>query len=48
MEFRDRDLQAPWIGYPKDYWDKDEEEYVDDCLGDDEEDNEEYEEIELD
>ena len=26
----DRDLQAPWIGYAKDYWDEDEIEYDED------------------
>lgn len=25
MSYKDRDLQAPWVGFPKDYWDKDEE-----------------------
>lgn len=32
---------APWIGYPKDYWDDDEDECVDDCLVEEEEDDEE-------
>ena len=36
MSLRD----APWIGYPKDYWDEDDEEYVDDCLIEEDEEDE--------
>lgn len=30
MSYNDRDLQAPWIGYPEDYWDEEETEYDED------------------
>lgn len=33
---------ASWIGYPKDYWDKDGDEYFDDCLVEEECDEELY------
>lgn len=42
---KDRDLEAPWIGKPKDYWDDEYEDYEE--YEQDEEDNEGYNECAL-